>query len=198
MTQSWSPADTDWRALDDEDESEPVEDLVALQQAELEVRGLDPLTANLPESAEWATAMRPARVSGLLVNPGANSFLITSSLDAANIRYVWDPYPPQLMPMYRPGYGAVDRPFTLLVHVDDLPDAAEMLAAMGITTSDWGAFSGPVTPDRTPEAEEYRFWRTLLFAVIYLFGMMPLLFVIPALILTREVRDVLRHAGALR
>ena len=162
---SWSAISADSLSTSDYDVG-PVEDAALLDEAERRVRSLDPMASNASAVSDWALIMQPARVGGFLINPGANAFKITSCLDAANIAYAWEPYPPQLMPMYRPGDGAVDRPFSLWVNHDDQEEAAGLFAELGITTSAWSAFSAPVTPDRTPEAEHFRRVRTLWMAVI--------------------------------
>lgn len=190
-----NPIYSDWLSLGADVGGEPVEDPAALAQAELDVRSVDPMSANLPELAEWAMVMQPARIGGLLVNPGANAFLITNPLDAANIRYVWDPYPPQIMPMYRPGDGAIDRPFTLHVHIDDAADATSLLEAIGVVTGEWSAYSGPVTPDRDPDAETFRKLRVYTLAAIYASSAVPLLLLYPIYILLRGLRHMLRLAG---
>ena len=162
---SESPISADWPTTPVYDTG-PVEDPALLAEAERRVRSLDPMASNAGAVSDWALIMHPARVGGFLINPGANAFNITSCLDAANIAYAWDPYPPQLMPMYRPGNGAVDRPFALWVNLSDHEDASALLGELGITTSAWSAFSAPVTPDRTPEAEHYRFVRVFWMTVV--------------------------------
>ena len=52
---------------------------------------------------------------------------MTAPLQAAGIPFVWDPYPPEEMPSYRYGYGAVDRPFDLLVPANRLDEARALL-----------------------------------------------------------------------
>jgi len=162
---NWSPTSADWLKTPVYDIG-PVENAALLDEAERRVRSLDPLASNAGAVTDRALIMYPSRVSGFLINPGANAFSITSCLDAANIAYAWDPYPPQLMPMYRPGSGGVDRPFSLWVNLADREDASALLAELGIKTSVWSAFSAPITPDRTPEAEQFRlsryFWLVVL------------------------------------
>jgi hypothetical protein len=163
----WNPISADWLESPVYDIG-PVEDAALLDEAEQCVRSLDPMASNAGAVSDWALIMQPARVGGFLINPGANAFKITSCLDAANIAYAWDPYPPQLMPMYRPGSGAVDRPFSLWVNLADRDDAWALFSELGITTSAWSEFSAPVTPDRTPEAEQYRLVRTIwMVALVY-------------------------------
>jgi hypothetical protein len=70
------------------------------------------------------------------------------------------------MPCFRPGDGAVDRPFTLLVPAADRDDAFGVLGGMGITTGDWSAFSVPATPVRGDEADRYRATRAWLTVVV--------------------------------
>jgi hypothetical protein len=162
---SWSPINAEWFAPAG---APPpiVEDSGLLCEAEAAVRAIDPLSANARALSEFAAALEPMRVGGYLINPGANAFVITSGPDAANIAHAWDPYPPELMPMYRPGSGAVDRPFALYVAPADLEDASEILTSLGVAASVWSGFSAPVTPRRSPDAEYYRLVRFFWFIVI--------------------------------
>lgn len=179
----WSPIYSDWLSSTSDEEPSPVEDVAALEQAERAVRGFDPLAANGLRGADWVEAFKPARVGGYLINPGANAFLIANQLDAASITYIWDPYPPQLMPMYRPGSGAVDRPFSLLVAPEDYDDATALLAELGFKTSDWSAFSAPVTPQRSEDAEYYRLVRFFCVMALFYIPQLVTIFLSPLYVL---------------
>ena len=64
-------------------------------------------------TADWVTVFGPSKLSGMIDSAGFTGQLLTAPLETADIPHVWDPYPPEEMPAFRVGYGAVDRPFSL-------------------------------------------------------------------------------------
>ena len=69
----------------------------------------------------------PSKLSGLMDVAGLTSHVLTGVLEAAGIPFAWDPYPPEEMPSFRAGYGAVDRLFSLLVPAEHLEEARALL-----------------------------------------------------------------------
>jgi len=129
-------------------ETEFVDDPEALARAEAEVAGVNPEDAYRQVTAEWVTVFGPSKLSGLIDSAGFTGRLLTSPLEAADIPHVWDPYPPEEMPAFRIGYGAVDRPFSLMVPADRADEARELLTA---TVGSAFSCGMPAGLERTPE-----------------------------------------------
>lgn len=127
-----------------------IDDPEKLAAAEREVAGIQAVDAYDRSDEEWVPLTGPRHLSGVLADAGFTAALVAAPLQSAGIPYAWDPYPPEQMPGYRVGYGAVDRPFTLLVPASRLAEARRI---MGLGT--------PVAPrevahDRTPPAHSQR------------------------------------------
>ncbi len=110
-------------------DEELVDDPDALARAEAEVARVDPQDDYEHVTADWVAVLDPSKLSGLMDVAGFNGWLLTAPLEAAGVPHCWDPYPPEDMPGFRVGYGAVDRPFTLLVPADRLAEAQSLLRA---------------------------------------------------------------------
>lgn len=82
----------------------------------------------IPVGDDWVPVVTHRRVSGVFESPVHGSFVITAPLEAADIPYAWDPYPPEEMPSFRPAYGAFDRTFSLLVPRDRAQEVREIIA----------------------------------------------------------------------
>lgn len=107
-------------------DSDVVEDPLALEAAERSVADSDPM-AVYDIDAEWVELVGPRRLSGMFGDAGYTAALVSAPLQAAEIPFAWDPYPPEEMPAFRVGYGLVDRPFSLLVPADRLDEARAVL-----------------------------------------------------------------------
>jgi len=144
---------------DDEqlDGDELVADQAVLEAAERAVRTLDP-DARFSEVDEgWVELLGPTVISGLTGSAGLNGFRITAPLEASGIPFIWQPYPPEEMPAFRPAYGAVDRPFTLFVPKNYLESAREALTTdheLDVTFSDDDPFSS-MPGERFSGADEF-------------------------------------------
>jgi len=144
-------------------DDEFVDDPVALAQAEAAARAVDPTTDYDQVTEDWVTVFGPSKLSGMMDSAGFNARLTTAPLDAEGIPYVWDPYPPEEMPSYRVGYGAVDRPFSLLV-----PSSREHAARLLLHTEvgSPGLVGTPARPERSDESlRTRRRWIALFFLV---------------------------------
>lgn len=165
-------------------ENECIEDPEALAQAESEVMGIDPEDDYDNVDADWVAVFGPSKLSGMMDNAGFTARLITAPLETADIPHVWDPYPPEEMPSFRVGYGAVDRPFTLLVPADRLEEARELLRG---TVGSAVQFGAPAGLDRIPAVDSTRrrgswifFWVFIGFdiALFIVFSLLKILHVI--------------------
>jgi hypothetical protein len=157
-----------------------VEDPEALAQAELAVRRVDPEGDYEEITEDWVAVMGPSKLSGLIDNAGFSSRLVTAPLDSADIPYAWDPYPPEEMPGYRVGYGAVDRPFTLFVPPSYAGEARGLLTAgVGSAT----VFGLPATVERGAESSKRR--RRGLWVFFWLFVGFDLVILAVVAILTQ-------------
>lgn len=105
-----------------------VEDPEALAAAELATRGIDPQDDYDLVEPDWVAVVGPKKLSGILENAGFSGRLLTAPLEAAGIPCVWDPYPPEEMPGFRVAYGAVDRPFSLLIPANRVAEANALLS----------------------------------------------------------------------
>ena len=127
------------------EDSDYIEDPGALAFAEAAARAVDRSAVFDQVNEEWVELLGPTVISGLTGSAGLNGFRITSPLEAAGIPFVWQPYPPEEMPAYRPAYGAVDRPFTLYVPRSYVDSAREVLVSEG-------SVDGDLFEDMPPEA----------------------------------------------
>jgi riboflavin kinase/FMN adenylyltransferase len=120
------PADA---AYLDEDGVPFVDDPLALESAERAVAALaSPSAAAYSLYDEsWVPVYGPVRLSSLLRDGGVSAALITGPLSAADIPFVWDPFPPSSAQSARPDLNW-QRSFTLLVSPTDLASAREALA----------------------------------------------------------------------
>lgn len=119
-----------------EDGTPVVEDPDALADAEADVAGIDHRDDYRRSDEEWVELVGKRKLSGMFGEAGYTAALITAPLHAAEIPFVWDPYPPEAMPSFRPAYGVFDRPFALLVPRSRLGEAqAVMDAAYGSAQS---------------------------------------------------------------
>ena len=103
-------------------------------------------------------------------NAGCNATILTGPLEANGIPFAWDPYPPEEMPGFRLGYGAVDRPFQILVPPDRLSEAREMLSDRRGSASFIGL---PIEmPHEQPVRRRRRRWAILFFLVFVGFDLL--------------------------
>lgn len=86
----------------------------------------------IPVGDDWVPVFTHRRVSGVFESAVHGSFVITAPLEAADIPYAWDPYPPEEMSSFRPAYGAIDRPFSLLVPRKRLQEVREIIATASV------------------------------------------------------------------
>jgi len=142
-----------------------IEDPAALAAAEAATRGVDPGDAYGQVTEEWVAVMGPSKLSGIVDNAGFTARLVTAPLEAAGIPSVWDPYPPEEMPSYRYGYGAVDRPFTLLVPASQAAEATQLLDTHVGSASPIGL---PAEHERSLEARNKRARGIWLFFWIFI------------------------------
>jgi hypothetical protein len=147
-----------------------IDDPSALSAAEILAAQCDPLVPVGELGDIWVTVFGPAKISGIFDAPWPASFIFTAPLAAADIPIRWQPYPPELMPGFRAGDGAVDRPFSLQVPKQFAVEASAALAALGVETSKWGEFGVPLHADRTDEANLYGRDGRILVA-FFLFGL---------------------------
>lgn len=130
-----------------------VEDPVALHRAELAARGIDPQQDYERVTADWVVALGPSKLSGLIDSAGFTSRMVVAPLETADIPYAWNPYPPEEMPGYRYGYGAVDRPFTLLVPPERVEEAISLL---DLKVGSASVFGLPASPEHGEESRRRR------------------------------------------
>jgi hypothetical protein len=142
-----------------------IDDPEALAAAEAAARGVDPDDVYEQVTDEWVAVLGPSKLSGLVDNAGFAAKLVTTPLEAAGIPCAWDPYPPEEMPSYRYGYGAVDRPFTLLVPASRAAEAAELL---GTQTGSASPFGLPIEHERSADSEKKRRSGLWLFFLVFI------------------------------
>lgn len=119
-----------------DDDRDYIDDPTALAFAESAARAVDRSAVFDQVNEEWVELLGPTVISGFTGSAGLNGFRITSPLEAAGIPFIWQPYPPEEMPAFRPAYGAIDRPFTLFVPTSYLDSAREALVAEGSVEGD--------------------------------------------------------------
>ena len=142
-----------------------VDDPEALAAAERRVRGIDPEEVYEQFGEDWVVILGPSKVSGITDEAGFTSRQLTGPLDDAGIPFAWDPYPPEEMPTYRPGYGAVDRPFTWLVPPSRAEEARTLLDPNFKNAGMYGVLA------RQPRGEDWRSRsRVLLWPLLILFS----------------------------
>jgi hypothetical protein len=132
-----------WNELGSADD-ELIDDPAALEAAQRAADGVDPEVPPTPDVSQWVPLLSAVRLSGMMTMAGAGGFALTSALDAAGIPHTWDPYPPEEMPAFRPAYGAIDRPFTLLVPAEQLTAARAALDHISLPED--------AQPDAAPDA----------------------------------------------
>jgi riboflavin kinase / FMN adenylyltransferase len=111
------------RTADDVEAEDYVSDPAALEAAEQAAMHAPDSFANLA-TGDWEPVGGEIWLES--ATAGAAGFLHISPLAAADIPYVWDPYPPESMPGgLRP---AVSRPFTVLVPASQLAEAEALMA----------------------------------------------------------------------
>jgi hypothetical protein len=119
-----------WNKLGSADDA-LIEDPEALRAAQREVNGEDPEEIYSEVEPDWVAVFGPSKLSGLLDSAGSNACIITMPLNAAGIRYAWNPYPPEEMPgpAGSAAYHTLDHPFTLLVAPEDADEARRLISA---------------------------------------------------------------------
>jgi len=144
-------------------DGDPVEDHEALEHAETEVRAGRPDDQYEQLTSDWVPVVRPSVISGILGPPGISAMMLTSPLDSEGIEYVWAPYPPESMPLFRPSGGAFDRPFWILVPAASFQDARVLLG--GLRDSELPMFSrrSPSLPERSTDQRIKLWFAVLLF-----------------------------------
>jgi len=123
------PADADTLP----DGSPVVSDPDSLRAAEIAVSEAQATDTYAKSGEEWVELVGRRRLSGLFGDAGYTAAIVTAPLQAAGIPFVWDPYPPEQMPAFRVGYGAVDRPFSLMVPASRLEEARALIDAPSLT-----------------------------------------------------------------
>jgi hypothetical protein len=140
-----------------------VEDPEELERAEQAVAAGDSTDAYEQTTDDWVPAFTLSKISGLMDNAGWSGSMLTMPLEANDIPFVWDPYPPDEMPAFRPGYGVVDRPFQILVPASRLREACELLGEKRGSASFVGL---PVElPHSAPVISSRRGWAWTFFFV---------------------------------
>lgn len=147
-------------------EDEYVDDPESLARAEDEARGVDPQRTYEAVTADWVVVFGPSKLSGLTDEAGVTSHLLTAPLEAADIPFAWDPYPPEAMPTYRFAYGAMDRPFRLLVPSEHRPEARALLGSAVGSESLIGLPVALPHSEQSKRARQRRIW----VLVLVLFG----------------------------
>lgn len=112
-----------------EDGTPVIADPAALRQAQAAVNATEP-EASYDDVDDWIELVGPRRLSGIYANAGFSAAMVTAPLQAADIPYRWDPYPPESMPSFRPAYGAFDRSFSLLVPASRRREAEEAMGGV--------------------------------------------------------------------
>jgi hypothetical protein len=134
-------------------DAELLDDVEALAAAEILAAEHDPLAPTGEPGDEWVTIFGPAKISGFFDAPWPAGFIFVAPLAAAGIPNRWEPYPPELMPGFRAGTNAVDRPFSLTVPAQFAHEASSAMATLGVeATGRWSQFGVPLRADRTAEA----------------------------------------------
>ena len=113
---------------------------------------------------DWVAVAGPIKISGIMDSAGPNGCLITAPLEANDIPFAWDPYPPEDMPGYRVGYGAVDRPFKVLVPPERAAEARELIGELRGSKSFVGL---PVEIERGLKSTSRRRWSA--WALLFVF-----------------------------
>ena len=136
-------------------ESAYIDDPEELERAEEAVHDAGEQGADRYErvTSDWVPAVGPIKISGLMDAAGPNGCLLSAPLEANCIPFAWDPYPPEEMPSYRYGYGAIDRPFKILVPPERLAEARKLLGGLSGSASFIGL---PVDIPRTPDSKRKR------------------------------------------
>lgn len=150
-------------------DSDLLDDPAALSAAECEVA--QPATqAFLDDYPEWVCVFGPAKISGFYDQPASMGYVFAAPLAAADIPFRWEPYEPDLMPSYRAGDGAVDRPFSILVPVEFETDAREALDSLGVESTAWSSFGLPLHAERTEDATRLNYPARLAIAAYLVFA----------------------------
>jgi hypothetical protein len=109
-------------------DDELIDDPAALEAAQAQANGRPTTTCHNKMTSEWLPALGPASLGSAAEAAGALASLITMPLDAENIEYVWDPYPPGSIPGATSLYSQfTPRPFMLLVAPDNVQRARELV-----------------------------------------------------------------------
>lgn len=144
-----------------ESDKDLIDDPMALAQAEAAAAASDPMSSWGSSDEEWVELVGPRRLSGMFGMAGTTAFLVTAPLEREGIPFAWDPYPPEEMPAFRPAYGALDRPFTLLVPASRLAEAEVLMrdlearyATPAQERTATGSPSQPVAGDPTAQENE--------------------------------------------
>ncbi len=135
-----------------EDGTPVVADPVALERATAEAGGMQLHGEFHDVGEEWVELVERRRLSGLFGEAGFTAALVTAPLQAAGIPFRWDPYSPEHMPGFRVGYGAIDRPFSLLVPKSRLEEARVLMNMHRVTTQTAPPTSDVLMPPRRPAA----------------------------------------------
>jgi hypothetical protein len=116
-----------WDGLGSSDD-ELIDDPAALEAAQVQANNRPVTTCHDKMTSEWVPALGPASLGHAAEAAGATASLITMPLDAEDIEYVWNPYPPGSIPggialytQYTP------RLFTLFVAPKDVQRARELI-----------------------------------------------------------------------
>lgn len=157
-----------------------IDDPERLAAAERAVAGIQAADAYGTSDEEWVPLTGPRHLSGVFADAGFTAALVTAPLKSAGIPHAWDPYPPEQMPGYRVGYGAVDRPFTLLVPKSRLAEARRVMGLDRLAPPQQQGL--PIAPDRlgrppvnhsSPDADDRPvpsegsdFWRTIIWLLL--------------------------------
>lgn len=107
-----------------------VEDPAALEAAERAVAGIDRSAAQGLYDETWVEVLGPSRLGSLLSAGGVSAFLITSSLTAYEIPFVWQPFLPEDMQNVRPDFNYWTR-FSLHVPPEYAAEATRVLHDSG-------------------------------------------------------------------
>jgi hypothetical protein len=106
-------------------DDELMEDRAAFEAAQAAVNGR---SAAVQPTLDWVAVAGPIVFSMGTEFPGVIAAQITMPLDAAEIEYAWDPYPPAEMPLALEPTGVLaSRKFTLLVPPKDANVAVALL-----------------------------------------------------------------------
>jgi riboflavin kinase/FMN adenylyltransferase len=110
------------------DDARLVDDPLALEAAERAVADMPDtdMAAYAHYDRSWVAVFGPIRLASLFTDGGASAALLTGPLTAAEIPFVWDPFPPSHAQTSRPDFNWL-REFTLLVAPDRADDARALL-----------------------------------------------------------------------